>query len=159
MSPDVIYMSTAIKRADSPKVREAIFALEDVMRTMPQVDLPVLHHFAPGLYARELFIPQGVTLTGYIHKTEHISILLSGTLIMADGEGGSIEVTGPRIEIAKPGIKRVAFAKTNVRFMTVHATDETDVEVLHTELVTNDITEVIGFDDMIEQPEKLEGGK
>ena len=147
-------MTTAVKCADSPKVRDAIFALEDAMLQMPQVDLPVLHHFAPGLYARELFIPQGVTLTGYIHKTEHISILLSGTLIMTDGDGGAVELTGPRIEIAKPGTKRVAFATSDVRFLTVHATTETDIKTLEAELVTNDMTLIGG---MIQQPEKLEG--
>lgn len=124
------------------------------MLQMPQVDLPVSHHFAPGLYARELFIPQGVTLTGYIHKTEHISILLEGTLIMTDGDGGAVELTGPRIEIALPGTKRVAYAMTDVRFLTVHATTETDIETLEAELVTNDIG-LIGA--MIAQPELLEG--
>ncbi len=135
-------MNTAIKRADSPRVREAIFALEDILLQLPQADLITTNHFAPGVYARELLIPQGVTLTGYIHKTEHMSILLSGTLIMTDGDGGAIELTGPMIQVSKPGIKRVAFAKTEARFLTIHANDETDVEKLEEMLFTNDFKEV-----------------
>jgi hypothetical protein len=29
----------------------------------------VRHYFAPGLYAREMTIPKGVTVTGSVHKT------------------------------------------------------------------------------------------
>ncbi len=135
-------MTTAIKRPDKPEVRSAIFKLEEMLLGLPQADMITTNHFAPGVYARELFIPRNVTLTGYIHKTEHLSILLSGTLIMTDGDGGAIEITGPRIEVAKPGTKRVAFAKTDVRFLTIHASDETDVETLEDILFTNDFKEV-----------------
>ncbi len=135
-------MTTAVKRPDRAEVRDAIYALEDALLQMPQTDCPVQHHFAPGLYGRELFIPEHVTITGYIHKTEHLSILLSGTLLMTNGEGEPVELTGPRVEIAKPGTKRVAYAMTDSRFLTVHATDETDVKTLEATLVTNDFSEV-----------------
>jgi hypothetical protein len=52
--------------------RAKVEALEDEIAKLPQVDCPVRHYFAPGLYAREMTIPAGVTLTGAVHKTEHL---------------------------------------------------------------------------------------
>jgi len=135
-------MSANIKRADSPKVREAIFALEDYMKTQPQVELEVVHHFAPGVYTRELFMPAGIFATGYIHKTEHISIMLCGKMLVPDDNGGSKEICGPMVEVAQPGVKRVGYVTEDVRWLTVHPTDETDIEVLEEMLVTNDFSEV-----------------
>jgi len=139
-------MSTAIKRADSAKMRDAIFALEEQMLEQPQLVLDVINLFAPGVYARELFMPVGTLATGMIHKTEHISIMLCGRMLIPDGEGGTTEIVGPMVEIAKPGIKRVGYVTEDVRWITIHPTDETDIEILESELVTNDITEVIGFE-------------
>ena len=135
-------MTTAIKRPDKPEVRSAIFQLEEMLLSLPQADMITTNHFAPGVYARELFIPRNVTLTGYIHKTEHFSILLSGTLIMTDGDGGSIEINAPQISVAMIGTKRVAFAKTDVRYLTIHASDETDIDTLEDMLFTNDFQSV-----------------
>ena len=46
-------MSTAVKRPDKVELREAIFNLEDYLKTLPQADLTWVHRFTPGLYARK----------------------------------------------------------------------------------------------------------
>lgn len=134
--------STATKRPDSPVLRDAIFALEDYLKTQPQVELEVVHRFTPGVYTRELFMPAGIVATGYIHKTEHISIMLCGKMLVPDGKGGTTEICGPMVEIAQPGVKRAGLVTEDVRWLTVHATDETDIGKLEAELVTNDFSEV-----------------
>jgi len=131
-----------LKLPDSRKMRDSILALEELMKDMPQVDLEVIHRFAPGMYCRELIIPAGVMLTGKIHKTEHFSIMLSGRMLVPDGEGGATEIEGPRIEIAQPGIKRVGMAITEVRWITLHATEETDPALIE-EQITTDSFELI----------------
>ncbi len=106
-----------------------------------QTPLPVRHFFAPGVYCRELFIPAGMRLTGAIHLTEHVSIMLSGKMqVLKDGE--FVEINGPMTEIAQPGIKRMGKCIEDTTWITVHATDETDVEKLEAMLVTNDWADV-----------------
>ncbi len=47
----------------APATREAILTLEAQLSALPQVDIPVIHRFAGGIYAREITIPAGVALT------------------------------------------------------------------------------------------------
>jgi len=109
----------------------AIQELEREMLKHPQLDLEVTHHFAPGIYARELFIPEGVLLTGKVHKTEHMNILASGRIEIA-GQG---ELIGPLIFTSAPGTKRAGYAHEDSTWITIHATTETDIPTLEHELV------------------------
>ena len=54
----------AIKQ--SKKNRKDIIDLESKMLTMEQTldQFPLTHHFAPGVYAREMFLPAGHTIVG-----------------------------------------------------------------------------------------------
>lgn len=135
-------MSAVIKRPDRAEQRNAILAYERKAMQMPQVEIETLHRFAPGVYTREMIVPPDTIITGMIHKTEHFSIFLSGRMIVPDGDGNSIEIEGPIVEKAKPGIKRIGYTLTEVRWITVHATDETDIEKLEAMLLTNDFAEV-----------------
>lgn len=136
-------MSTAVKRPDSHNGREAIFALERFMVEQNNpVEIEVTHRFAPGVYTREMFVPAGVMLTGYIHKTEHISIFLQGRMLVSNGEGQAVEIVAPIVEKAMPGVKRAGVALEDVWWITIHPTDETDIDALEDLLVTNDFAEV-----------------
>jgi len=135
-------MQNVIKKPDSSALRSAIFRLEDAIKSIPgsgieESGIQHIHHFAPGVYAREMIVPAGVLLTGAVHKTEHISIFMEGRMLIPD-EHGSREIQAPIVEICQPGVKRVGLALDQVRWITVHPTDETDLEVLEAELVTND---------------------
>ena len=123
-----------------------IFDLEEAMLQMPQVELETLHHFAPGVYVRELRIPAGVCLTGAVHKTEHMNICLRGKLKVVSATMGDKWVDGGDIFVSPPGTKRTAYVTEDTVWLTVHATDETDVEKLETMLVHNDRNQ-IEFDD------------
>jgi len=126
------------KRPDSPEMRAAIFRLEDHLKTLPQGDTEVTHRFTPGMYAREMTVPAGLMITGAVHKREHLSIFLEGKILIPDENGESIEITAPIVEIAKPGIKRVGYVIEPVRWITMHATDITDIDELEELLLTND---------------------
>ena len=129
-------MSKAIdKRPDNAAMRNAIFRLEDFIKSVPgngieESGIQHVHHFAPGVYAKEMICPADVYITGMVHKTEHISIFLEGRMIVADGSGGSVEIEAPMIEIGKPGIKRAGYTLEEVRWITVHPTEETDIDKL-----------------------------
>lgn len=117
---------------------DAIMRLENAMREHPaQVHLEPKHHFAPGIYMRELFVPRGTLLTGKIHKTEHLSILAQGELTVWT-ENGMKRLKAPAVIHSMPGAKRVGLAHEDSTWICVHKTDETDLEKLEAELITPD---------------------
>jgi len=116
----------------------AIYALEDTLKGMPQANLETRHHFAPGVYVRELRIPAGVCLTGAVHKTEHLNICLRGLLKVVSATADDRMVEAGDIFVSPPGTKRTAYVYEDTVWLTVHATDETDVAKLEQMLVHND---------------------
>ena len=134
----------SVKNPDSRELRDAIFKLEEQLLRLPQAEIEYIHRFTPGLYTREMVVPAGVIMTGAIHKTQHISIFLEGRMVVPC-EGSSKEIVAPIVEIANPGVKRVGVALEDVRWLTVHPTDETDIEVLEDMLWTNEPAEISGI--------------
>lgn len=113
---------------------EKIFRLEREMVKFEQLEILTTHYFAEGLYAREIFIPKGVLLTGKIHKTEHLNILSKGEITVWT-EDGMKRLKSPYTLVSKPGTKRVGFAHEDTIWTTIHATKETDLEKLELELI------------------------
>lgn len=133
--------------ADSPEsMRAKVYALEAELQQCPQVDCPVVNHFAPGIYAREMTIPAGVVLTGAVHKTEHLNIVSKGRISVSTDDGMK-EVSAPYTFVSKPGTKRVGFAHEETVWTTIHATDETDLDKLVVELTESTNQELLGGDD------------
>lgn len=81
------------------------------------------HYFASGAYVREARIPAGGLAIGKIHKTEHIAILLSGSVRITTEEG-SVDLDAPQVMVSPAGIKRVALAITDTIWLAVHAVGE-----------------------------------
>jgi hypothetical protein len=117
---------------------DKLFTLEDSMKELEQVELETFHHFAPGIYVRELRIPEGVCLTGQVHKTEHLNICVRGMLKVVSATQEDKYVIGGDIFTSPPGTKRAAYVLEDTIWLTVHATEETDIEVLEETLVHND---------------------
>ena len=114
--------------------RVQIFRLEDAIRLLPKFEPVVVHSFAPGVYAREIHIPAGVVLTGKIHRTEHLNILSAGKVeVYNNGETKTMQA--PFTFVSPVGTKRALFAVENTVWTTIHATDETDIDVLEAELI------------------------
>lgn len=133
----------------TPYTREQILALEEAIKTLPQIDPEPLtrHHFAPGIYTRELFIPEGTILTGKIHRHEIMNVLVSGTLKVTTDEGIQL-LTGPLIFNSKAGTKKAAVTLTDVIWLNIHPTESTDLEEIEREFIAPSF-------DALEQEEKL----
>ncbi len=113
-----------------------IDALEaGIRKDLPPVDCPVTNHFAPGLYAREMFIPAGTILTGKIHKFANLSIMSAGALRLFMEDGSTKEVRAPFTYVAEPGTRRAALALEDTVWTVVHATTETDVAEIEKQVV------------------------
>lgn len=128
--------------------RERVNELEAAMRQMETVELPVVHHFSPGVYARELFIPKGTVLTGKIHKYAQLNIMSAGDLSVLT-EDGIVRVQAPFTVVSPAGTKRVAFAHEDTVWTTVHGTDETDLDKIEDLLIAQDDAEYLSFCDQL----------
>lgn len=126
--------------------REKVLALEAAMKAMPehQVEIKTTHDFAPGLYARSVFIPAGVTVVGKIHRTKHMNMLVQGELSVMT-ENGVERLHAPCVIVSEPGIKRVGYAHTDCVWTTFHVTEETDLEKLEQELIAPHFEALEGY--------------
>lgn len=114
---------------------ERIESLEGRMLELAQVDCPLFHHFAPGVYIREVVMPKGTFVVGHCHKTEHFNLVLAGKASVMMGDEVH-HVTAPAIIKSGPGVRKVFYVHEELRWATVHATTETDVQKLEEDLVT-----------------------
>jgi hypothetical protein len=123
--------------------RELVLELERQILALPQVQMQVRHHFAPGLYARELTIPAGTVLTGKIHRHAHLCMISKGDITVLT-ENGMQRLKAPCTFISTPGIKRAGYAHEDTVFTTFHPTDETDLEKIEAMVVTDSFDEIDG---------------
>jgi len=101
---------------------------------------PVKHSFADGCYIREIFNPAGELLVTKIHKKEHPFFLMKGKMSILT-EDGVKHIQAPHHGITKPGTKRIIYTHTDCVFVTVHATDKTDVDEIEKEVIANDFND------------------
>ena len=125
-------------------VREKIEIVESALFSLDQVDLPVSHYFAEGLYIRQFTIPRSVMLTSFYHKTEQFQIMLRGKLSIVT-EDGVIQVSAPYYGVSRAGLKKLAYAHEEVLWIDVHAnpTNERDIDVLEKMLYANTYEELL----------------
>lgn len=116
--------------------RAEIEHLEAAMRRLPQLEIETRHHFAEGLYAREITIPQGALVTGKVHRCEHLNIVSKGRIAVWTEDGMRI-VEAPFTMVSRPGTKRVGYALEDTVWTTIHANaaNERDLDKLEAVLV------------------------
>ena len=100
-------------------------SLESAMLEMPQEPAPVVHRFGPGVYIREVRLPADAFVIGHEQTREHLNIMLTGRVRMADGT----ILQAPMIFTGKPG-RKAGFIEEECVWLNVYATEETDVEKL-----------------------------
>ena len=137
--------STALAAIDLPRkpTLEQIRQLEARIAEAPQVHCENAHHFGPGVYMREGRIPAGTVVTGRQHRTEHLNILAAGEITVWT-EDGMKRLKAPAVIKSMPGAKRVGYAHTNVVWITVHATDLTDVAEIERQLLMPELPAIEG---------------
>lgn len=126
-------------------MRSKVEALQDAMIELPQVDCPIKHFFAPGLYAREITIPAGTVVTGAVHKTENIIVVSMGLLQVVTETGTQLVKAGDTI-ICKVGMKNAVYALEDSRWTNFLAnpTNETDANKLVEIFTESKATDLLG---------------
>lgn len=121
-------MLAAINNQDIKKA-EAIEALEEHMLGLPQVECPVVHHFGPGIYIREVTLPAGVLAIGHAQRYEHLNIMLRGAVVIIGEDGNPNTLRAPLIFTGKPG-RKVGYVIEETVWQNVYATEERDIDTL-----------------------------
>lgn len=123
-------MSSVIALAAGLPSFEEIIELERLMlHSGAVVDIKTTHYFAPGVYAREIFVPAGVAFVGSLHKTEHLSVVSLGRILIAS-ELYTAEFKAPHTFVAPIGMKRCGFALEDTVWTTFHPTNERDLAAI-----------------------------
>lgn len=132
-------------------MRERVESLESSMLSLQQVDCPVRHFFAPGLYAREMSIPAGTVVTGAVHKTENLIVVSKGRLRIVT-EDGTKEVSAGDTLTCKVGMKNAVVALEDSRWTNfmVNPTNETDTDKLVEMLVEAKASQLLGGSDNVQ---------
>lgn len=111
-----------------------IEVLEGEMLKLEQKEVPLEHMFAPGVYARQVVMPADTFVIGHEHKTEHFNIIMTGkaTVMM---NGVVHEVQAPAIIKSEAGVRKILYIREEMRWVTIHPTNETNIEKLEDMLV------------------------
>lgn len=132
--------------APAATLRRRIYALEAELLGQPQTDCPVVHHYAPGVYVREMHVPPWTVLTGAVHKTEHLAMLIKGRIEVLTEDGLQV-LEAPCTILSRPGIKRVGRTfEEGAVWSTIHANpdDCRDMDVIVERLCTSKNSELLG---------------
>ena len=89
--------------------RSRLVNFERELGKLPQFECPLKHYFADGLYVREIFIPKGVALVGYVHMQDCVTTISQGAIAINDG----VDMVVLRAPFTKPvpaGSKKAGYA-------------------------------------------------
>lgn len=110
---------------------DPIAELEIQMLQGPQIDLPVTHHFAPGVYVREGVLKAGNLIMGHAHKEAGISVIFKGKALLRMGDV-TREITGPCMFRSEAGVRKTLYIIEDLHMCNIHGNpdNETDMAVL-----------------------------
>lgn len=136
--------------------RAKIIALQGELANLPTIEpvCPVKHHFAPGQYAREIFVPANPDperpeahsiVIGKIHIHAHVNVVSQGRCKVFT-EDGLVDIRAPATFISTPGTKRVVLVLEDLIWTTVHnnPTDTRDLAELERQLIAPDYAALDG---------------
>jgi len=111
------------------KTTESKMELAKVLLKEDQLECSVVHRFGPGVYIREATYCADSLIIGQEHVSDHINMLLKGSINVLDNNGNVQTLHAPFMFVAPPGSK-IGYALTEVVWQNIYATTETDIEIL-----------------------------
>lgn len=130
--------------------RNSIMALEEKMKDHPQVEIPVVHRYSGGIYAREITIPAGVMLTGKIYKGDHFDVMVYGDVTVTTDEGRK-RLTGFNISKGNHGKKRAGYTHAETRWITFCSSPEMADDDYIDSLTVDNFSQLSHENDWIEE--------
>jgi len=112
-------------------------------------ELPLVHTFSEGVYAREIFMPKGMIVVGHVHETTHLNMVSKGSA-MVWMNGVVSKITAPFTFESKAGVRKVLYILEDMFWTTVHVTNETNITVLEDTLVDKEASNKRDIDKLIQ---------
>lgn len=153
MTDEFIKLDVSIKRIlTSKEVINKMLEVESLIANLPNAKFgddtaPLKHNFADGLYIREIFMPKGMLVTSALHKTSYPYFVLEGDLEVIT-EDGLVRIKAPYWGVTKAGTKRILYIHEDTHWLTIHATNETDVVKIREQITAK------SYDDLPENVKK-----
>ncbi len=116
--------------------------LISVAKDIEQLPMPLKHHHSENSYVREIFMARGMVVIGKKHATRHLNIVVSGECLVWTVHGKHhIKVTNgmPVTFESMAGVQKVLYMISDVVWMTVHPTSETNEEALEGIFITSEM--------------------
>lgn len=127
-------------------------ALQAELQKYEQLDCGLVHTFAPGAYARSIFLPKGAVIIGKIHKHAHLNIVSMGKVLVVT-EFDRVTLEGPCTFTSEAGTKRALVVLEDTVWTTIHLTNETDLIKIEADIISPSYDELP--DSIIAQCAKL----
>lgn len=89
------------------------------------VDPQVRHHFSAGVYCKQMSLPQGYAALSHAHAFDHLSVLAKGRA-RVETDDGTATYDAPAVLTIAAGVHHKITALTDIEWLCIHATDETD---------------------------------
>lgn len=123
-------------RKQAPTMAD-IKALQEEAAKLPQVHFNTEHHHSEGTYVREFQMPAGHFVIGKEHRHRHLNILVKGkcTFWTVHEQVTISADKGPVTFESMAGVKKIVYAHTDIVWMTIHPTDETNQDRLEYEYI------------------------
>lgn len=132
--------------------------LDQPVELRAQFEPEIFHHFAPGLYAREMRIRAGACITSKIHKFPGLSILSRGSMALYMPDGSAQIVYAGFHIVAPAGTRRAAYVLEDAVWTCMHPTELTDVDLIEHHFIARDMAEFIAWArDQQQLPAQAEG--
>jgi len=103
---------------------------------------PVKHSFGDGCYVREWNSPAGMLVVSKLHKIAHPFFALKGDVSVITAAGIQ-RIVAPHYGITPAGTKRVLYTHTATQWVTVHVTNEVDIDKIEREIIASDVDELL----------------
>jgi hypothetical protein len=100
------------------------------------INQQVNHHFANGMYVREMFIPAGQVIVSKIHRDETVNTIAFGAISVISAESGFVTHEAPSVFVSTPMTKRIVMAHTDVIWVTVHKNPDNFRDIAKLEEIT-----------------------
>jgi len=128
-----------------PEFRKSIMDFQERMVQLPGVRFDedageYKHAFFDGGYVRTMIAPKDNIFITKIHKKKHPFFLLTGEVSILS-EKGAVRIKAPYQGMTEVGTKRVVYAHEETTWVTVHATDKTDLADIEEEVIAKSFEE------------------
>ena len=106
---------------------------------LPEIDLPLKHHFAPSTYGREILFLADSFVIGKTHRHAHLNIISKGRVTVATEHGIAV-LEAPCSFVSEVGTKRAMYAHEDTVWTCIHPnpTNTTDLERIEEAVIVPD---------------------